>query len=71
MIAVAAEPRDLDCRALVDLVTDHLDGMLDPAQRALIERHLAECDGCTTYLAQIRETIAVLEALGTTAKPAP
>jgi MFS family permease len=71
VLAVAGEPGDLDCRTLVNLVTDHLDGMLDPAQRALIERHLAECDGCTTYLAQVRETIAVLQALGNTASPAP
>ena len=70
LLAVARQPGDLDCRTLVDLVTDHLDGMLDPAQRALIERHPPERDGCTTYLAQIRESLAVLEALGTTARPA-
>ena len=69
VLAAAGEPGDIDCRTLVDLVTDHLDGMLDPAQRALVERHLAGCDGCTTYLAQVRETIAILEALGTTPTP--
>jgi len=67
--AVADEAGDLDCRTLEDLVTDHLDGRLDPGQRTPIERHLAECDGCATYLAQVRKTIAVLEALGTTANP--
>jgi MFS family permease len=69
--ARADEPQDIDCRALVDLVTDHLDDMLDPTQRAIIERHLAGCDGCTTYLAQIRETIAILEALDSLTNPAP
>lgn len=71
VLAAAGEPGDIDCRTLVDLVTDHLDGMLDPVQRALIEQHLAECDGCTAYLAQVRQTIAALEALGATANPAP
>jgi MFS family permease len=62
-------PDDLPCRTLVDLVTDHLDGVLNPAWRAKVEQHLAGCDGCTAYVAQVRETIAALEALG--AQPGP
>jgi MFS family permease len=70
-LAAVGEPAEVDCRGLVDLVTNHLNGMLDPVQRALVERHLAECDGCTAYLAQVRQTIAILEALGATRRPTP
>jgi hypothetical protein len=62
--AADVPPDDLACRTLVDLVTDHLDGVLNPAWRAKVEEHLAGCDGCTAYVAQVRETIAALEALG-------
>ena len=62
--APVPEPDDLACRTLVDLVTDHLDGVLNPVWRAKVERHLSGCDGCTEYVAQVRETIAALEELG-------
>ena len=57
----AAVPADVACRELVALVTDYLDGVL-PARlaRAGLDRHLAVCDGCTTYLQQIRATIDAL-----------
>ncbi len=55
-------PRDLECRELVELVTDYLEGALPPEEVAAVEAHLAECDGCDRYLAQMRAT---LRALGT------
>jgi anti-sigma factor RsiW len=50
---------DLACRELVELVTDYLDGALDPRTAAAIDRHLHDCPGCAEYLAQLRTTIAV------------
>lgn len=32
--------------------------MPSPRERRRLERHLAACDGCDAYLAQLRETIA-------------
>jgi Major Facilitator Superfamily/Putative zinc-finger len=58
-------PADLACRELVYLVTDYLDGVLPADWRAGVERHLAQCDGCTPYLQQIRVTIDALQRLGT------
>ena len=39
----------MDCNELVELVTDYLDGALDPAVRARFDAHLGECDGCENY----------------------
>ena len=50
-------PVQMTCRTLVELVTDYLEGALPDDERARLETHLATCDGCTRYLAQIRETI--------------
>jgi anti-sigma factor RsiW len=47
----------MDCNTLVELVTDYLDGALDPDTRARFDMHLLECDGCANYLQQIRETV--------------
>jgi hypothetical protein len=62
-------PDDLACRELVYLVTDYLDGVLPSDWRAGVERHLGECDGCTSYLQQIRVTIDALQQLGTEDRP--
>ena len=44
----------LVCREFVELVTDYLEGRLPDAERARFEAHLAECDGCAGYLADMR-----------------
>jgi anti-sigma factor RsiW len=54
---------DLTCQELVELVTDYLEGALSHADRERFEQHLAECDGCTLYVAQMRRTVAVVGAL--------
>lgn len=56
-------PADLACRELVDLVTDYLDKVLPPDWRQGFEAHLAQCDGCTEYVRQIRTTIQALGSL--------
>jgi anti-sigma factor RsiW len=48
---------------LVELVTDYLEGRLPPAERERFESHLRGCDGCQTYLDQMRQTIRVLGTL--------
>jgi anti-sigma factor RsiW len=42
---------------MVELMNDYLEGALAESERARFEAHLSSCDPCTTYLAQIRETI--------------
>ena len=58
------DAHDITCRQAVALMTDYLDGVLGPDDRALIEAHLAECEGCAEHLRQIRITVAVTGRIG-------
>lgn len=59
---------DLACRDAVALMTDYLDGGLEPRLRRGLEAHLAGCPHCAEYLAQMRASIALA---GRTPAPAP
>jgi anti-sigma factor RsiW len=58
------------CQELVELVTDYLEDVLSVEDRARLERHLAGCDGCHTYVEQMRQTIALTASLGPESIPA-
>jgi len=55
--------KTLVCRQAVELVTDYLEGALSGRDRARFESHLAGCPHCSECLAQIRETLATLDAI--------
>ena len=44
----------LTCREMVRLITDYLEDSLPLAERLRFEQHLSICDGCTSYLDQMR-----------------
>jgi anti-sigma factor RsiW len=48
---------DLTCAEFVELVTDYLEGALEPAEVARFEDHASRCPGCDVYLEQIRRTV--------------
>ena len=48
---------NMTCKELVELVTDYIEGTLPADVRMQIERHLMGCEGCTTYVEQMRQTI--------------
>jgi anti-sigma factor (TIGR02949 family) len=50
--------RELTCTEVVELVTAYLDRRLAVQDTERFEEHLAFCDGCSTYLDQMRATIA-------------
>jgi len=58
-------PGGLTCPEIVELVTDYLEDTLSPHDRARFEEHLAACTGCTLYLEQLRQTLAMLGELTT------
>ena len=55
----------LACQELVELVTDYFEGALSDRDRARFEAHIAGCDDCTLYVAQMREMLTVLGGLTT------
>ncbi len=48
---------DLTCKEVVEIVSDYLEGALSAEDRARFDAHLRVCEGCTTYVEQMRETI--------------
>ena len=54
---------DLTCRELVRLVTDYLEDALSDTDRRRFDAHLARCEDCTTYLAQIQDTVRITGTL--------
>ena len=56
-------PPPLSCQALVELVTEYLEGALAPADRLAFERHVVICPPCRGYLTQMRRTIEVGDAV--------
>lgn len=49
--------RALTCHDVIELLSTYIDGGLPSDDRSRVEEHLAFCDGCATYLEQMRETI--------------
>ena len=45
---------------MVELINDYLEGALPAADARRFDAHLTECDACTTYLEQMRETVDAL-----------
>lgn len=54
---------DLSCRELVELVTEYLEGAMDPAERVRFEHHLVMCRGCAAFVDQMRQTIRITGTL--------
>ncbi|MEO8264502.1 MAG: zf-HC2 domain-containing protein [Ilumatobacteraceae bacterium] len=52
-----------DCKMLVELVTDWLEGALPEPTRSELELHVATCAGCIAYVEQMRTTQAALARL--------
>jgi anti-sigma factor RsiW len=53
----------MNCRQVVELMTDYLEGALSAVDRARFEQHIAGCEGCTAYLAQLRMTRTIMGRL--------
>jgi predicted anti-sigma-YlaC factor YlaD len=47
----------MNCKELVELVTDYLEDMLSSEERVRFEDHLTRCEGCRNYIEQMRMTI--------------
>ena len=59
----------MNCRQVVELMTDYLDGTLSIADRKRFEEHISGCDGCRAYLSQLRITREILGNFATESMP--
>ena len=55
--------RTLTCQELTEVLTDYLEGVMPPDDVARFEAHLGVCDGCVTYVDQMRQTIRTVREL--------
>lgn len=60
--------RSVVCQQLVEMVTDYLEGDLNPSVRVALEAHLAQCEHCTGYIQQVRRMLEL--TAGTIDEPA-
>jgi anti-sigma factor RsiW len=60
---MSADVEHVTCKEFVEVLTDYLDGALDPGERSEIERHIVICRGCSNYIEQMRSTIHLLGRL--------
>jgi anti-sigma factor RsiW len=51
------------CEEVVELATEYVEGAMTPAQMTQFELHLNFCDGCMTFVDQIRRTSAAAAQL--------
>jgi hypothetical protein len=51
------------CAEVVELASEFLEGAMTPEQRTRFELHLNLCDGCSTFLEQVRATAAHASSL--------
>ena len=51
----------MNCAELELLICDYVDGALAPAERALVERHLAECPACAELAADSAAAVEFME----------
>lgn len=55
--------KTLTCQELTEVLTDYLDGVMAPEDRARFDAHLELCDGCVNYVSQMRQTIRAVREL--------
>jgi anti-sigma factor RsiW len=60
----------MNCRQVVELMTDYLEGALSASERSRFEDHIAGCDGCRAYLAQLQTARRIMGRLAYESVPA-
>ncbi len=55
--------REITCQELTEVLTDYFEGVMSAEDRARFDAHLEICDGCVTYVDQMRQTIATTREL--------
>ena len=58
----------MDCNDIENLLADYLGRELDETQRRSFDQHLASCGRCQEHVAQLEQTVSVLQQLDTVSK---
>ena len=66
---MTANPAEVNCREVTDLLADYVAEELQPAAAAAIETHLHACADCTAFLNTYRATLRATRALPCEAIP--
>ena len=53
------EQLQISCADALELMTDHMEGALSPADTARFLAHLSSCEPCSVFLDQLRATIVI------------
>jgi predicted anti-sigma-YlaC factor YlaD len=53
------EQLQISCADALELMTDHMEGALSPADAARFRDHLSGCEPCSVFLDQLRATIVI------------
>jgi anti-sigma factor RsiW len=51
---------ELRCKEFVEVVTQYVEGVMPDDERMRFEAHLAECEGCSGYLEDMRRLVGSL-----------
>ncbi len=60
----------MGCEPIRELISAHLDGELDEAERRLVDEHLAGCTACAAEREGLRRTVGLVKGLPREAAPA-
>jgi anti-sigma factor RsiW len=58
-----AEPNEIECRQIAELLGDYLDGTLPKATRELLEWHIEGCPPCVAFVNTYRGTVRATREL--------
>ena len=64
-----AEPTELECRRIAELLADYIDGTLPRETRELIDWHIEGCPPCVAFVNTYRGTIDAVKKLRDTTIP--
>ena len=62
-IFIRTMPESVECKHVVERLTDFLEGALDAAAHQEVSAHLAQCPDCTQTFNELRLTISLLGRL--------
>lgn len=60
----------MECKEIVDLLSEYVDGELDEGERRIVDEHLQGCSGCRTQLDTIKSTVSMIQGFGEFEVPA-